>query len=312
MPQDANAILQTLTCVSTSDGSGRSPYLWPVLLWIDDTTLADPNLLVGGSVPLLGGARVVVKDNMRPGDSASVPYPWNTLSNRFEDNLSMVRLVVAALLWEKHDTPDAAVWAGCQAFSSELRSAVAANLLSLNDQTSRDHTINAIKTQVTGAVTSAIANALSPTEKVEYALGRLTLDSAIGSDFAFMPSLASGDLTLSIAKNSAESYTVVGGVEVTTPFVDVCQAQVDAVNAANAQVDAINQTISNLQDQLSKAPPAQKSSIAAQIKNENNDLAVAQADLVAARAALKACRDRWKQIADTIRSVSVVSTQEFG
>jgi hypothetical protein len=62
-------------------------------------------------------------------------------------------------------------------------------------------------------------------------------------------------------------------VEVTTPFVDVCQAQVDAVNAAQAQVDAINQTISELQDRLSKAPPAQKSSIAAQIKNENNDLA---------------------------------------
>ena len=134
MATDAIVVLQTLQCITLSDSGGRAPYIWPVLLWIDDNTLKTPDL-VGMTAGLCG---VVIANGMRAGDTTDIPYPVSTLAVRFEDHLSVRRLILVVALWEKHDTPDPAMFAGCGAFSSELRAAVADNLFALNDNSQRD------------------------------------------------------------------------------------------------------------------------------------------------------------------------------
>ena len=72
MATDAIIVLERLQCVRESDGTGHSePYIWPTLLWIDDTTLTTPEL-VGVTAPALGNARVVIKSDMRAGETGDI------------------------------------------------------------------------------------------------------------------------------------------------------------------------------------------------------------------------------------------------
>src|SRR5262245_28376897 len=125
MATDAILVLERLRCIRESDGTGHSePYIWPVLLWIDDNTLATPSL-VGVTAPGLGNARVVIKNDMRAGQIADIPTSVGDLRVRFDDGLTIRRLILAVALWEEDETPEAAMRAGFQAFSSELRAAIA-------------------------------------------------------------------------------------------------------------------------------------------------------------------------------------------
>ena len=74
MATDAVVVLERLRCIRESDGgTGHSePYIWPTLLWIDDATLTTPDL-VGVAAPGRDSARVVVKGDMRPGETADFP-----------------------------------------------------------------------------------------------------------------------------------------------------------------------------------------------------------------------------------------------
>jgi len=136
MATDVTISLQSLHCNSTSDGASQAPYIWPILLCVDDTTLAKPDLLVDVIPTRLADARVVIKSDMSAGQTADIPLPLGTLGVRFEDNLSIRWLILAVALWEENETPEAAVWAGFQAFSNELRAAVASSLPSLAVATS--------------------------------------------------------------------------------------------------------------------------------------------------------------------------------
>ena len=43
MATDVILTFESLHCTRESDGTGHSePYIWPVLLWVDDSTLATP------------------------------------------------------------------------------------------------------------------------------------------------------------------------------------------------------------------------------------------------------------------------------
>ena len=305
MARDAVVVLHNLECISQQDNipdklAGQAPYIWPVLMWIDDTTLSDPSLLVDGTIPGLADSRVVLQAGMRPGDTASIPYPQGTLGHRFEDNLVTGQLLLAVLVWVQHDTPGEAVWAGCKAFSSAMRAAAAANLGPLANPATRQQTIQIIQGSVAGSVDTAIRDALSWTQKVEVAIGAMHLDEVIGSDFNFFPDLTAADFTLSMSDTSGNSYAVPGGLRVRVPAVDLCQAQADQVTAKQASVDGINNQIITLQVQLQHASPAEKPYIVADIVQASKDLAVAQHDLADARTALKACRDHWAQVVGRI------------
>ena len=95
--------------------------------------------------------------------------------------------------------------------------------------------------------------------------------------------------------DTLSQYEIEGQLQIKPVVVDRCQAQVNAVNAAQAVVNGIEAEIRSLQDQLrggGDEPPLPKSFIIAEIKRiRAEELAPAVADLQAARAALKACRD---------------------
>ena len=296
MARDAIIVLQNLECISQHEGLidiGQDPYIWPVLMWIDSTSL-------DGTTPLLGDSRVILQPGMRPGDIADIPYPLGTLGHRFEDDSSTNHLLLAVLVWARQYTPDDAVWAGCKAFSSALPAAVGANLSGLANLATRPQAIEIIKQSVGDDVRSAIADALSWELKILVGTGAIQLDFAIGSDFYVSSDLTAADFTLSMSDASGNSYAVHGGLRVHVPVVDVCQAQVDQVTAKQKNVDGISGQISQLQGQMQTASPAEKPYIAAQIMQTSNDLVVAQQDLADARAALKTCRDHWAEVVGAI------------
>ncbi|MGH9380767.1 MAG: tachylectin-related carbohydrate-binding protein [Thermoanaerobaculia bacterium] len=189
MATDAIITLSRLHCFRENDGTGHSePYIWPVLLRIDDTTL-ETDEDVGVSPPRTGNARIVIKNDMRAGESADIPFSVGELRVRLEDGLMIRRLILAVALWEEDETPGDAVRAGFKAFHSELRAAVADELpgLASVNQADRDESVRIIKERVAAKVESAIRGALTWWQKARVAAGTLNLDDIVDSDFVAFP-----------------------------------------------------------------------------------------------------------------------------
>jgi hypothetical protein len=311
MALDVTAVLQELHCVKESEG-GSEPYIWPVLLWIDDTTVHNPgDDVLGLRGPLLGEARVVLKQSMKAGENAPIPFPLGSRGVRLEaaSGISNVLLVVA--LFEQDETPQAAMWAGCKRFASELRTAIVQRFLRLKaavdqgDDDELQRLIDEIKAQVRAAAESATWEGLTSWQKTRYLLGTLNLDDYVGSAFYFgKPGRAQLDLVVK-SDSGSDEYGITGTIEAQPTTVDLCQAQADAAAAAQAVVDGIEGQISAAKARYHDASPAEKSTIKAQLEQLNQDLDVAMAALDEARRALQRCRDRWAELAE-IRSSSSV------
>ena len=304
MATDAFVRLERLRCLKLQLTEARTePYLWPVLIQIDDSTLATTEIVAVIS-PSVGNARVVIKDSMAVGESAAIPTTVGILRARLEDNLVTQRLLLVVALLEEDESPRAAVEAGFKAFRDELRAAVIANLLALRDAEGEQlqALIDLIKKRVTGRVKSAIENSLSGWQKTKVFAGILNLDDALGSDFVQFgkPALESKAFTLTFESTgsllgapTATKYQVDGQIQLKRVTVDRCQALVDAVNAALSTVRDIEAQIKGLQAELQNAPPAEKPFIISEIKRlREEELAAAEAALDAARRALTACRSR--------------------
>lgn len=300
MATDVIVNFERLTCIRESDGSGHSePYIWPVLLWVDDNTLATPSL-VGVTAPAIGNARVVIKSEMRAGETAPIPVSVRSLRLRFEGNLTLRRLIFAVALWEEDETPEAAVRAGFLAFSDELRAALAENLLALfqaeqnDDEAATAAIIAGIKSDVRAKVRSAIESALSGWQKVRVFLGTLNLDDIIDAAFgSFGEHPVPSPISLNFSSGSSNRYTIQGNLQVVPMGRDLCQAQVNAVAEAQAVIRSIDKEIEELQKQLQTAPANEKPDILRQIKEKREvDLVHANQELDAARQALADCRSR--------------------
>jgi hypothetical protein len=304
MATDAIVVLEHLRCIRESDGSGHSePYIWPVLIWIDDDTLST-QALVGITSPALGNARIVIKDDMRAGQVADIPGQVGILRVRLDDNQNVRQLILAVALWENDETPENAMREGYKAFASELGLAIADNLLALNAATTpaqRQPIIDAIKSRVRGKVESAIRNGLTGSQKVRVFLGTLNLDDIVSSDFKSFPQLLSQPFSLSFASDEtppANRYTIDGQLRAVPVVVDPCGALVTRVREAQAAVDGIENEIRSLQAQLRGQgepgePRLPKAFIIAEIRRiREEDLPPAEAALDAARRALALCRGR--------------------
>jgi hypothetical protein len=189
MATDTIVVLERLRCVTLQNTERLTePYIWPALLRIDDNTLSTPDP-VSLVAPALGNARVVIKDSMHAGETADIPASVGVLRARFEDGLLTRRLILVVALLEMDETPTAAVRAGFQAFTSELRLAVTQNLLALdsaerqNDEAEKDRIIAAINKRVGDRVRAAIENGLSAWDKAKIFAGLLNLDDSIDSAF---------------------------------------------------------------------------------------------------------------------------------
>jgi hypothetical protein len=304
MATDAIMVLEKLKCIRESDGTGHSePFIWPVLVWIDDDTLATP-ALVGVTAPALGNARVVIKDDMAAGQVADIPSQVGVLRVRLDDNQSVRQLLLTVALWENDETPEKAMRAGYQAFVRELGLAIADNLLALKGATTPQQQkpiIEAIKKRVAAKVESAIRNGLTGSQKIQVFLGTLNLDDIISSDFKSFPELQSQPFSLAFASNgnpASNRYTIDGRLRAVPVVVDPCAAQAARVRDAQDTVNGIEAEIKSLQDQLKGKnppgePPLPKEDIIAEIKRiGEEELAPAEEALEEARAALSICRRR--------------------
>ena len=308
MATDAIIILETLRCITLRNTESRTePYIWPVLIRVDDNTLATSQL-VSLTAPVLGNARVVIKDSMRAGETADIPSSVGILRTRFDDGLTMRRLILVVALWEEDETPQDAMEAGFQAFKSSLQDAIGDvdNLfpLSTANEEEREQIIKEIRASVTSRVESAIRNELSAWEKAKVLAGVLNLDDPIDSNFLSFGEngLDSAPITMAfeakrriLGIDTLSQYEIQGQLQVRPVVVDRCQAKVAAVNAAQAVVNDIEAEISALQAQLQgqgEEPPLPKSFIIAEIKRlREEELKPAMEALKQARAALQACRD---------------------
>ncbi len=304
MATDAIMVLEHLRCIRESDGTGHSePYIWPVMIRIDDDTLATP-ALVGVTAPALGNARIVIRDDMKAGQVADIPNQVGVLRVRLDDNQSVRQLLLTVALWENDETPEKAMRDGYQAFVRELGLAVADNLLALNAATTpeqRKPIIEAIKKRVTAKVESAIRNGLTGSQKIQVFLGTLNLDDIISSDFKSFPQVLSQPFSLAFASNgnpASNRYTIDGRLRAVPVVVDPCAALVARVRDAQDNVNGIEAEIKSLQAQLRGQnppgePPLPKSFIIAEIRRiREEDLPPAEEALREARTALSICRSR--------------------
>ena len=103
MAIDALIVLESLSCIRLINQEQRTePYIWPALIRIDDNTLNTP-ALVAITGPILGDARVVIKDSMRAGETASIPGSVGILRTRFEDHLTHRFLILVVALFEEDE-----------------------------------------------------------------------------------------------------------------------------------------------------------------------------------------------------------------
>jgi len=309
MVTQAIVVLETLHCIRESDSGGHShsePYIWPFLGIITSNSFE-----VTPTAAILSDSRNVIKSEMRAGDTAPIPYPLNTLIANFQDGQTNRQLLLVVGLWEQDDTPMSAVQAGYQAFLDELNTAIGSNLLALSqaDDVTQKTIINNIKTNVYNKVYSAEKDKLSSWEKTKVYLGWLNLDDFMGSDFKRFPNLTPTSFTLSfkgfagdliiqssgsttpIATNPPVEYEINGSLRIQPIIVNICQAQINAVNAAQATLKGLQDQIQNLQLQLQHATPQEKSGIIALITKINTyQIPPAQTILDNAKAALEKCK----------------------
>ncbi len=304
MATDAILVLERLRCLRESDGSGHSePYIWPVLIWIDDDTLATPDL-VGVAAPALGNARLVIKNDMRAREEADIPASVGTLRVRLDDNQNIRRLILAVALWEDDETPQKAMRAGFTAFVSEMGRAIADNLFALSAATTdeeRQPIIDEVTARVKSKVESAIRDGLTGWQKARVAIGTLNLDDFIDSAFRSFPDAVNDQFTLAFASpgtRPSQRYQITGRLQAVPVRVDPCQSRVDAVRDAQATVNGIEAEIRALQAQLRGQgapgePQLPKSFIIQEIARiREEELPAAEDALQAAIDALAACRNR--------------------
>lgn len=311
MAINAVVVLDTLQCVSLTDSNGRAPYIWPILLYVDDATLAaNPAAPVAMESPVAGEAHIVLATDMHAGDSATIPYPLGTFSVRFEDNFTTRIIALVIAVWEKHDFPDDAVVAGFNAFCSSLQTAVNANRLGLlNPATLQDTANNIIKPQVHDATQSAIQNQLGTLWFVDPFNHR---DDFVDASFLQLP-INDTNISLNVpdpASDKSDNYVINGAIQLLTPTVDLCQHEVDAVNNAQDTVDQIN---AQLQSLGTGTTSGQRLYILAQRRHLNDQLRSAQVKLNQAQNALRDCRKHWAQVEANLggsRATTVTGSQQ--
>lgn len=112
MPQTATVTLNTLRCGRNTIPTilSLSPYLWPPLVMVTETPLS-----VDVVAPPTAQDRVVIRKNLRAGQSAGIPPSVGELSFQF-DATTKTHVILVIALFLKFGTPVNAVDAGFKAF----------------------------------------------------------------------------------------------------------------------------------------------------------------------------------------------------
>ena len=303
MAIDAILTLEQLRCIRESDASGHSePYIWPVFILIDDATIASGHVHV--AAPLLESARVVIKNDMRRGETAEIPGAVGVLRFRVDDNPGFFQLILIVALLENDETPVKALRAGFSAFVNGLAQGIDDRLGFLvfaNTPEDLNPLIEDITKEVRGKVESAIRGALTGSQKLRVKIGTLNLDDFIGSDVRTFAKLEQQSFRLSFVSSEnppTDRYVISGQLQARPVKVDRCAPLVQRVKDAQTAVNDIEAEIKSLQDQLNGntpdgGPTLPKQFLIQEIKRlRDEELQDAEEALDAARAALAGCRAR--------------------
>ena len=315
MPTEAIITLEDLECITIRDNETKvEPYIWPALIKIDTSTINAPDGRFVDVIALSPSlASVVIKNSMQQGDLVPIPASVATLRTRFQDDVTLKRLILIVSLLESDETPKSAMRAGFEAYVRELRAAFKdefPNLFqaeSVNDEEGEKAIIKRIKNRVESKTKSAIEGALSTADKVKIKLGFLDNDDFISSENIkfgenfFLNTPNAAPITLVFQKKVAfieevfppkvaqglVRYHIRARLQAGPPVIDPCRSQATAVRTAQTVVDGIQKEI-NL---LAKAFP--KGSNNAEIQRiRKEELAPALAQLENAKKALQLCRSQ--------------------
>jgi hypothetical protein len=279
--------LQDLGCVDQFRSEGCRPYLWGVLLQVDDETIRSGALVATVSfAPPPDGAFVPIASAMHAGDSAAIPGAVSRYGARFRSGQNTNDLILVVILWDARDTPAAAVVAGYEAFLGEIRDAVADNLQDLS--TANEDQLNVIEAKISqrvhDKVGSAIQGQLSDLEKVEVELGILTPDQLINSAFrhvSIQDAASAESFTLPFSDNLNDDFDLHAQMTVTA---DPCEDQLARVGSAQRAIENTQGALKQLQGE----PESKKTEQA--IEELENELLVLQARLTQAQHDLNQCR----------------------
>jgi len=194
MVQNVALTLQSIRCIREKNSSSI-PYIWTAFLWIDNTSAS-----VGVLTPLVNDDRVVLSNNLQPGQIVTIPASVGVALRPFDTDLTKTTLIQVTGLWQKHHTPTNVVDAGFQAFGTSLHDAIVANLVSLAspDPQTQQQAVDTVKTTVKQSITDPISNSLSFRQKAEIEIGLLTLDAIVDSSSIVFRNIASQPFTITL------------------------------------------------------------------------------------------------------------------
>jgi hypothetical protein len=284
--------LDQLSCNTETEGGGSHPYLWAVLLQVDDQTIASGALVARiGFAPSPTGAQIIIADGMGAGGTAPVPAPQQRMAAQFDPGQQRRDLILITVLWDQHDLPFDAILAGYDAFLGTSRDAVAANLVALgsSDPGTQQAAIDAVKTTINQQVNDAIDAKLSLVFKLEVKAGLKTPDKVIDSAFAHF-AVAEADsastLSLPFGAGTSHDYRIDGTFTVTA---DPCEAELIRIRAAQ-------EAIANTEGALKQLFGHEGPGVEKQIELLEAELSTQKGLLAAAEADLSQCRVRTSAI----------------
>jgi hypothetical protein len=309
VPVDAVIHLDRLRCLEEWDERGHSePYLWPVLLWVDDTMIGEGRF--GATAPgKLLGAREVVSKGMKAGGSAELPAVQRTFSHRFDDGMILRAVGIVVAFFERDDTPDEAVVAAYEVYVSELPLAFAdfvrTHLRGPETPEEKKTVMEAVQPKLEAAGIAA----MSTWEKVHFWLGKMSTDDYFGFDQFFKrledPLPPDESFTLAVdqrftsrgpfgrASEAENRYEVDGRLELREVSESgSCQEQIDAVNLARAEVGKLIQLVTDLRSEVrAELDAGKQEAMLARIRGlQSHDLRAAAAELEDAQRVLARCR----------------------
>jgi hypothetical protein len=283
--------LDQLSCNTETEGGGSRPYLWAVLLQVDDQTIASGALVARiGFAPSPTGAQIIIAEGMRAGGTAPVPAPQQRMAAQFDPGQQRRDLILITVLWDQHDLPFDAILAGYDAFLGTSRDAVAANLVALGSDSPevQQAAIDAVTATVNQQVNDAIEGKLSLVDKLEIKAHLKTPDQVIDSAFAHF-AVAEADsastLSLSFGAGSGHDYRIDGTFTVTA---DPCEADLIRIRAAQQAIANTEGALKQLNGHEGPAADKQRELLEEELSTQQSRLAAAEADLSQCRASTSA------------------------
>jgi len=310
MPIQAVVKLDTLHCIAESDTQGSShsePYIWPFLAGVANNPAS---LATTPTSPILAESRKIIKNEMKAGDSASLDFPGNVLTQSFAEGQMSCNLILIVGLMEADENTVSSMQAGYQAFLNELKAKMP-EIIALGSASPEEATVllKEIKDAVSAKAHDAVKNSMSGYEKFKVFMGTMDTDDYVGTDFANFKNVeqqtAPVSFKLRMTGQATErrqqnlwvvvpvEYELDGTLTVSNIVADQCQAEVDGVAAAVQAIKSLQGQVRSLQHSLQTATPQQKAAIVNSIEKINSELLpAAEAWLVRAQKSLELCRIR--------------------